>query len=61
MNLNALRPVELIAATLVSAVVLLVAIAPSLVAAPAGATAPAVPGAADAGIECPLSPEARLA
>lgn len=57
-----LRPVELAAATLVSVAILIVAIAPALLAAP-GTTAGTsrLHAAANPGIECLLSPEWRLA
>jgi hypothetical protein len=62
MTLSHLRPVELVAATLVAVVVLLVAIAPTLAGTPprhVAAAAPAIAGGP--GIECVLSPEWRLA
>ena len=62
MSLSHLRPLELAAATLVSIVILLVAIAPTLASAgrgPAGAAEPRT--AASPGIESLLSPEWRLA
>jgi hypothetical protein len=59
MTFSNLRPVELAAATLVSIVILLVAIAPSLVAA-GPAAPPGLHAAGSAGLECRLSPEWRL-
>ena len=57
-----LRPVEFAAATLVSIVILIVAIAPALLIAPgAHAASPRLHAAGGAGIECQLSPEWRLA
>jgi hypothetical protein len=62
MTFRNLRPLELAAATLVSVAILLVAIAPSLVAArPEPAAAPRLHTAGHPGIECQLSPERRLA
>lgn len=57
-----LRPIEFAAATLVSVVILLVAIAPALLTAPgAHAASSRLHAAGNPGIECPLSPEWRLA
>jgi hypothetical protein len=61
MTFSHLRPVEFAAAVLVSAVVLLVAIAPTLAAAPRPSGAAGLHAAESAGIECPLSPDGRLA
>jgi hypothetical protein len=57
-----LRLVEFAAATLVSIVILLGAIAPALLLAPgAPAASPRLHAAGSPGIECQLSPEWRLA
>ena len=62
MTLSHLRPVEFAAALLITIVVLLVAIAPTLAAArPGPAGAAGLRAAGSPGIECQLSPEWRLA
>ncbi len=56
-----LRPIELAAATLVSIVILIAAIAPALLIAPgAHAASPGLHAARSPGIECQLSPQWRL-
>jgi hypothetical protein len=62
MTFSKLRPVEFAAATLVSVVILIVAIAPALLATPATPAAQSgLHAAGSRGIECRLSPEWRLA